>query len=550
MLHPDLVLTRGKVWTGNPVQPIAEAVAVLGDRIVAVGSSSEIAAMAGSSTTRVDLAGRLLVPGFNDAHVHLFIGGDSLTSVQLRDTTGAADFRDCIGAFARTHPKGEWLLNGSWDHERWSPAELPHHSWIDDVTPEHPAFLTRSDGHTVLVNSKAMQIAGVDDAIADIPGGEIGRDSNGHLTGIFKDAAKSLFERFIPAPSRDRIRAATLAGQKYALENGVTSVQDMGLLGEGAAERMIEVIRVYQQMYASGELALRISAHIPLPSWRRAADAGILSGLGSTSFRIGGLKSFSDGSLGSTTAWFTDPYTDAPHTCGLPSDELADYAQWYENLVQSDRAGLQLAIHAIGDRANHTVLDAIEKMIGENGQRDRRIRIEHAQHLLQPDFARFRELGVIASVQPYHAIDDGCWAERRIGKERARRTYAFRSLLDAGCVVAFGTDWWVAPINPLITIDAAVNRRTLDGLHPSGWTPEERVTVEQAMHAYTVAGAYASGEEHIKGTIAPGKLADMALLSADIFSIDREEIGSVMVDMTILGGRIVHKANLSPSSPT
>jgi predicted amidohydrolase YtcJ len=547
MMYADLILMNGRVWTGNPDGPAAEAVAVLGDRIASVGTSAEIGSMAGPHTRCIDLAGRRLVPGFNDAHIHMFIGGDSLASVQLRDASGPEQLRERVAKFASECPEGEWLLNGSWDHERWSPAVLPHHTLIDSVTERNPAFLNRSDGHTVLVNRKAMEIAGVTDSVVEVPGGEIGRDANGRLTGIFKDAAKSLFERHIPRPSNERIRTATLAGQAYALENGVTSVQDMGLLGEGAAERMIDVIRVYQQMYAAGELRVRISAHIPLPEWRRAADAGIQMGLGTSSFRVGALKSFSDGSLGSTTAWFTEPYTDVPSSYGVPSEELVDPISWYDNLRQSDQAGLQIAIHAIGDRANHTVLNAIQKLIGDNGPRDRRIRIEHAQHLLPMDFARFRELGVIASVQPYHCVDDGCWVERRIGSERAQRTYAFRSLLDAGCTVAFGTDWWVAPINPLMTIDAAVNRRTLDGRNPEGWMPQECVTVEEAIHAYTVASAYASGEENLKGSIARGKLADMAVLSRDPFSIPKEEIGSITVDLTVLGGVVVFERLHEPS---
>ncbi len=535
----SLILYNGRIWTGNPQQPEAEAVATFGDRFLAVGTSAEIEALAGPETRRIDLGGRRVLPGFNDAHVHLFIGGQSLTSVALRDVAGPQEFRDRIAAFAHTLSPGEWILNGSWNHELWSPPQMPHHRLISDVTPQNPVFVNRTDGHTVLVNELAMRLAGVDRNVADVAGGEIGRNADGNLTGIFKDAAKSLFESLIPTPSPERIREAILAAQIHAAENGVTSVQDMGVLGAGAGERMVHILRAYQELHASGELRLRISAHISLPDWRRAADAGIMAGFGNHFLRVGGLKSFSDGSLGSTTAWFWEPYTDAPRTVGLPSDELADPRQWYENLVQADRAGLQLVIHAIGDRANSTVLDAIEKLRQENGVRDRRTRIEHAQHLRPQDLPRFAKMDVIASVQPYHCIDDGCWLERRIGAERTPQAYAFRSLIDSGAVVAFGSDWWVAPISPLLGIHAAVTRRTLDGANPNGWRPEQKVTVQEAVHAYTVAGAFASGEEALKGSIEAGKLADLVVLSEDLFSVSPETIESIHVDMTVLGGTVV-----------
>ena len=535
--NADLILSRGRVWTGNPLQPEAEAVAVIGDRIVAVGGTKEIEALAGPETRRIDLAGRRILAGFNDAHVHLFHGGESLASVQLRDVRGPEEFRRQIAAFAAGLPPGEWILNGSWDQEGWTPPTLPHHELISDITGQHPVCVNRSDGHMVLVNELAMRLAGVGRGVADVPGGEIGRDADGNLTGIFKDAAKALIERVIPAPSKERIRSAVLAAQAHAAENGVTSVQDMGVLGLGAAERMSSILAVYQELQAANELRLRISAHIPLSAWRRAAH------LETDFLRLGGLKSFSDGSLGSTTAWFWEPYTDAPHTSGLPSDELADTNAWYSDLQAADRAGLQLVIHAIGDRANSTVLDSLERLVAQNGSRDRRSRIEHAQHLRPRDLGRFAKLNVIASVQPYHCIDDGRWVERRIGAERARNTYAFRSLLDSGATVVFGSDWWVAPISPILGIYAAVTRRTLDGAHPGGWIPEEKVTVAEAVHAYTVAAAYASGEEHKKGSIEPGKLADFVVLSEDVFTVAPEAIGEIQVEMTILGGDVIFLRN-------
>jgi predicted amidohydrolase YtcJ len=532
----DLILTGGRVWTSDPRQPEVEAIAVVGDRIAAAGTTLEIEALGGPETRRIDLAGRRLLPGFNDAHVHLYHGGESLACVQLREARGPQQVRDRIAAFAATLPRGEWILNGSWDQESWDPPTLPDHHLISDVTPYHPVCVNRSDGHMVLVNELAMRLAGVDRGVADIPGGEIGRDADGNLTGIFKDAAKALIERVIPQPSRERIRSAILAAQAHTAENGVTSVQDMGVLGAEAADRMSTILSVYEELHAANQLRLRISAHIPLAAWRRIAGPN----RNNTFLRTGGLKSFSDGSLGSVTAWFWDPYTDVPQTCGLPSDELADVEAWYAILKEADRAGLQLVIHAIGDRANTTVLDSLERLAAENGARDRRARIEHAQHLRPQDLDRFAKLNVIASMQPYHAIDDGRWAERRVGVERTQTTYAFRSLLDSGATVVFGSDWWVAPISPILGIYAAVTRRTLDDAHPNGWIPQQKVTVAEAVHAYTAAAAYASGEEHQKGSIEPGKLADFVVLSDDVLTVAPETIRDIQVDMTILGGDVIY----------
>ena len=500
----DLALIHGRIWTGNRAQPSAEAVAVQGNKIVAVGDSASIGKLIGPNTTVIDLKGRRVVPGFNDAHVHFYTGGVSLTSVHLRETRSAAEFRSAIAAFARTRPKGEWILNGSWDHENWNPSELPTHSLIDDVTRENPVFVNRSDGHMMLANALAMKLAGIDRNTKDVPGGVIVRDAAGEPTGIFKDAANKLVERVIPAPSQEQIVHAILAAQRYAAENGVTSVQDMGVVGATGLPTTVATIEAYQILLQRGELQVRVSAHLPLPEWKRLSDAGIRADFGNDKLNLGSLKGFADGSLGSTTAWFFEPYTDAPSTTGIASDELLDREQMYSDIRSADNAALQVAIHAIGDRANNTILDLYERLEKENGARDRRFRIEHAQHLLASDIPRFGRLKVIASVQPYHAIDNGRWADKRIGHERVKTTYAFRSLLDQGAVLAFGSDWWVAPISPLLGIYAAATRRTLDGKHPDGWVPEQKITVEEALQAYTAGSAYASFEEHLKGSLEPG----------------------------------------------
>ncbi len=526
-----LILINGKIWTENPRQKEAEAIAISGNRIAAVGTTAEISRLKEPHTRVFDLEGRRVVPGFDDAHVHFYSGGADLAGPQLRHAKSQQEFRDTLAAFAKTQPSGRWITGGNWDHENWHPAVLPTHELIDSVTPNWPVFVNRLDGHMSLANALALKLAGIDKNTKDVPGGIIVRDAQGNPTGILKDAAQDLVDRVIPPPSPDQIRTAILAAQAYANAQGVTSVQDMSAAPD--------IFRVYQKMMHDGELHVRISGHQPLPDWRRLADIGLLADFGNEKLHIGGLKGFADGSLGSSTALFFQPYLDAPNTSGIPSAELAHPDQMFHNIEQADAAGLQVAIHAIGDKANHTILGFYGKLEHEHGSRDRRFRIEHAQHLLLSDIPRFAQLHVIASMQPYHCIDDGRWAEKRIGPERAKTTYAFRSLLDAGTVLAFGSDWDVAPMNVLMGIYGAVTRRTLDGKHPNGWIPEQKITVAEAVHAYTMGSAYASFEEKIKGSIEPGKLADLAVLSDDIFAIDPVKISDAKVYMTIFDGQVV-----------
>ena len=532
-ISADMVLVHGKIWTENPRQKEAEAIAIVGNRIVSVGSSAEIMKLAGPATKVIELDGKRVVPGFNDAHVHFVDGGTGLASVHLGDAKTQAEFRRRIAAFARTLPKGAWILEGFWDHEQWAPAQLPTHQLIDDVTPDNPVFVSRVDGHMGLANALAMKLAGITKDTRDVPGGVIVRDAQGNPTGIFKDAAEGLIEKAIPPRDQRQLRVAIEAAEKYAVENGVTSVQDMS--------GVPETLRVYEQLLDAGKLQVRISAHQPLRSWKRLAGPGIMANFGNDLLHIGGLKGFADGSLGSTTAWFFEPYLDAPSTSGIPSDELSKPEEMYANIAGADRAGLQIAIHAIGDRANHAILDFYERAEKENGAGDRRFRIEHAQHLLAGDIPRFAALHVIASMQPYHAIDDGRWAAKRIDAKRLRTSYAWRSLLDAGATLAFGSDWPVAPMVPLKGIYAAATRRTLDGKNPGGWIPEQKITVAEAVHAYTVGSAFAEREEGIKGSIEPGKLADLVVLSEDIFQIDPADIANTRVEMTVFDGKIVYQ---------
>lgn len=532
-LAADLVLLNGKIWTVNDAQPEVEAVACIGSRIVAVGTSDEIRKLVGPQTRVIDLQGRRVVPGFNDAHVHFYNGGAGLASVQLRDAKSEAEFRNRIRDFAARSPKGRWVLEGNWDHESWSPARLPTRQLIDDVTPDNPAFVQRLDGHMALANSLALKLAGVTRDTPNPPGGEIVRDANGEPTGVLKDAAMSAVYRVIPEPDAVQIEEAVRAAMKYAAENGVTSVQDMSASPE--------VFAAYQRLLAKGELTVRVSGHQPLAQWKRLADLGVRAGFGNEKLKIGALKGFADGSLGSTTALFFEPYVDAPQTSGIPSDEMIPESKMLENIINADAAGLQVAVHAIGDKANQTILKMFAEAERRNGARDRRFRIEHAQHLRPEEVQAFAKQRVIASMQPYHAIDDGRWADKRIGPERAKGTYAFRSLLDAGATLAFGSDWFVAPMEPLMGIYAAATRRTLDGKHPDGWVPEQKVTVAEAIRAYTMGSAYASFDEKIKGSIEVGKLADLAVLSYDILKINPAEVERARVVITVFDGRVIYE---------
>lgn len=528
----DLILRNGKVWTVNPRQPVAQAVAVKNGRILAVGSNAEIDALGGKDTRVVDLRGRLMLPGFHDSHVHFYTGGTRLASVQLRDARTPAEFRQRIAAFAGKVAKGRWISGGDWDHENFPRAELPTKEWIDAITPEHPVFVNRLDGHMALANSAALRLAGITRESKDPAGGAIVRDAAGNPTGVLKDTAMNAVYRVMPDASPGEIAEGVRAAMRYANSRGVTSVTDVSASPD--------VLRVYQSLLAKGDLTVRIYGLQPLARWQRLAAAGIAAGFGGEYLRIGGLKGFADGSLGSTTAWFFAPYSDAPETSGLPGEDMIPISKMRDLMLGADAAGLQLAIHAIGDRANDAILGLFEEVMRKNGARDRRFRIEHAQHLRPQDVARFGKLGVIASMQPYHAADDGRWADKRIGSERAKGTYAFRSLLDAGATLAFGSDWFVAPIDPLLGIHAAVTRRTIDGKRPEGWVPEQKITVAEAIEAYTLGSAKASMEEGVKGSIASGKYADFVVLEEDILSVPAAGIDKVVVGQTIIGGQIVH----------
>jgi len=470
-----------------------------------------------------------VIAGFNDAHVHFMETGYQLASVDLRDAKTPQEFVARIKAFAAKLPKGRWIMGGQWDHENWTPNNLPTAALIDAATPDHPVFINRLDGHMTLANSLAMKLAGVDKNVKDVAGGEIVRDASGNPTGIFKDAATIYVEKVIPAPSFEQRLEAAQAASDHAASLGVTSVQDMSPNG-------IE-IGAYQELLRRRTLKTRIYNCSPLGDYKRWANTGVRYAFGDMMLRVGCLKGYADGSLGSTTAWFFDPYLDAPNSTGLAMADVTTTMR--QNIQDADKAGLQVRIHAIGDRANATILDHFQAVAGANGPSDRRFTIEHAQHMRMEDLKRFAGQKVVASMQPFHVIDDGRWAWKRLDEKRLKGTYAFRTILDTGGVLAFGSDSPVAPLNPLWGVYGAVTRRTLDDKNPSGWIPEQKISVEETVRAFTWGSAFAEFQENWKGTLEAGKVADFVILSDDIFLIDPVKIRDVTVLKTVVDGRVV-----------
>jgi predicted amidohydrolase YtcJ len=527
----DVVFVNGNIWTVDEALPRAWGIAVADDRILAVGSERKIRSGIGPETRVVDLEGRFVIPGFIDNHAHFISGGFQLQSVDLRQARDSAEFTRLIKERAERYP-GRWITGGDWDHDSWPGGSLPTKELVDRTTSNTPVFVSRYDGHMALANSSVLELAGITRDSPDPPGGDIVKDElTGEPTGILKDAAMDAVWRLIPSPTEEEVIEAAELALMEARRVGITSIQDISSAAHVAA---------YRELKMRGALTARIYCRLPLYRWKELSGQNVRAATGDEWIRVGSMKAFADGSLGSSTALFFEPYASDSTTRGLPSDIVlsGDFERW---LLAADSSGLQLSIHAIGDSANSLVLDIFESILATNPEWDRRLRIEHAQHIHPKDLERFARLGVIASVQPYHAIDDGRWAEGRIGPDRCRTTYPFKSFLDHNVKMCFGSDWTVAPLDPLLGIYAAVTRRTTDGNNPEGWIPEQKIPVAEAIKAYTLHSAYAAYEEDVKGSLTEGKLADFVVLSHDILTIDPVRIPDVVVEMTVVGGQTVYR---------
>jgi predicted amidohydrolase YtcJ len=555
----SLLLTNGKVFTADERGTIAEAVAVEGERIVAVGTNAEIAR--GYTAARViDLKGRLVTPGFNDAHIHFLGGGLSLLRVELVGARTLEEAKARIAAKIRELPPGAWILGRGWDHTLWG-GQWPTKSDLDAVAPNNPVFVQRVDGHVSWANTLALSRANVTRETRSPEGGEILHDQQGEPTGILKETAAALVGRVVPAPTREQKLQAIERALAEARRYGITSVQD--------SVSGYETLALYRELLASDKLTVRISEWLDFNDpvevlTRQRAEFAALK-VDPLRIRTTALKGYVDGTLGSRTAAMLAPFADDPHNSGIPRRPPEELTRM---IVERDAAGFQIALHAIGDRANRMALDGfqaaksnphdvgvalqadksisaseVEKIKRETQQEHarRRHRVEHAQVVAPTDFARFRDLGVIASMQPSHAISDKRWAQDRLGEYRVLGAYAWHKMRAFGVHVPFGTDWPVEPINPYLGLYAAVTRQSTEGDPIGGWWPQERLSIAEAIRCYTAESAYASFEETEKGRLVPGMLADMTVHTRDLLTIKPEEILQTEAAITILGGRVVYE---------
>jgi len=537
----DIIITGGMVWTGlSTGAPQRGSIAIADGKILAIGDDSGVARYAGPKTQRIQADGGLVLPGFTDGHTHFIDGGFQLASVNLRDAATPKEFIRRIKQYAQTLRPGDWITGGDWDHTLWAGQPLPQHQWIDSVTPDNPVLLDRVDGHESLANALALRAAGVSRDTPTPAGGEIVKDPrSGEPTGIVKDQAQNLVQRVIPPHSPTQVDSALSRALAHAASLGVTAVAHMqGDTGVKAWRDAWAYWDSFRRLEGAGRLSLRVAYYLPLAAVPAVAESVRARGRGDEWFWFAGVKGYMDGSAGSRTAYFFEPYADSAGYHGLLKFAEADMRRW---IAAADSMGWQVAVHAIGDRANALLLSIYDSVARAHGPRDRRFRIEHAQHLRPQDIPLFGKLGVIASVQPYHAIDDGRWVEQRIGPVRIKTTYPFRTLLDTGGKLAFGSDWTVAPLDPILGVYAAVTRRTLDGKHPDGWVPEQKITVGEALRAYTAGNAYATFDEAKRGTLAPGVDADLVVLDRNLFTMPPDSLDRARVRYTIVGGKLVYR---------
>jgi predicted amidohydrolase YtcJ len=580
----DLVLRNGVIWTVDEDQPRAEAVATLRDRIIYVGSDAGVAVHIGAGTRVIDLSGKLVVPGFNDNHVHFESTGRLLYGLNLLDVSDEQKFVARIRDVHRRYAPGSWISGGDWSaYEAWAEGDvaeaghevnpddlygtffLPNKSMIDRYTSDRPVLVNRFDRKVYMANSAALEIAGISKGTPDPQGIAVERDGDGEPTGalfnpvagavestvLVQDNVRRYFSEFVPEPSRAQRRAETLEAWKKMREVGVTSYSDV-------TSAPIQV-DVYRELREEGLMTARVRYRPPLDKWQSMADLGIQVGFGDEWIRFGAVKAWIDGIMGNSSARFYEPYTHNPDSRGIwrdimfPFERSPDSPEKMQSrlerlALQADAANIQLTVHAIGDEANGYLMDMLERIIAKNGDRDRRFRLVHAQVMTDRDIERGGKMRIVAEMQPFHTSDDMRWMEERIGRERSRGAYAFRRIWDSGAVLSFGSD---SPgtnasryyLNPLLGIYAAVTRKTLSGQPEGGWFPQEKITVEEAIQGYTLNTAYAAFEEDIKGTITVGKLGDFVVLSDNLLTMDPDGIKDVTVLTTVVGGKVVYEAD-------
>ncbi|HEU5411306.1 MAG TPA: amidohydrolase [Candidatus Acidoferrales bacterium] len=527
----DLALINGDIYTVDSAHPRAQAIAIRGEKIEAVGTNEEISALVGPKTRVIDLHGRFAMPGFNDAHTHLASAGMKRLNVNIEGAKSLADFQNRIRAALKNYKPGEWITGSGWDHTLWPEKRFPTRWDLDAVSKEHPMMFGRVDGHVAVVNSRALEIAGITKNTPDPAGGHIVRDEKtGEPNGMLEeDAAMSLVSRHIPPPNHERRKRAIELALADAVSHGVTSIQDYSTWND---------FLIYRELKNEGKLPLRITEWLtftePLAKLEEERRDG---GTTDPWLKTGALKAFMDGSLGSRTAAMLAPYSDDPSTSGILRMQPAELNRMS---IERDKAGFQLNFHAIGDKANRVALDAFAAVLAANGPRDRRDRVEHAQIVAPADFARFAKLHVIASMQPVHLLDDERWAGARIGPERSKGAYAWNTMRKDGVRLAFGTDYPVEAINPLRGLYACATRELPEGGPAGGWEPQEKLPMDVCVYDYTVSSAYGEFEENRKGELKSGMLADIVVYPTDIMRIAPHELMTTSVDMTITGGRVVY----------
>ncbi|XP_022967005.1 uncharacterized protein LOC111466536 [Cucurbita maxima] len=529
----DLVVKNALIFTSDDSLPFADSMTVLNRRILRVGTYSAVQDLVGQGTKELNLGGKIVVPGFIDSHGHLIYQGLQMKQVNLHGVNHKSEFVRRIAEAAKNAKKGNWVLGGGWNNDLWG-GELPMASWIDDVTPSNPVLVSRIDGHMSLANNVTLKLAGITNLTEDPEGGTVVKTIGGDPTGVLIDSARKLVLPFIPEVTVEERREALIRVSKLALARGVTTIVDFGRYYPGESVKLSweDFSDVYQWADSSGKMMIRVCLFFPMETWSYLHD--LIHKMGqvvSPWVYLGGVKGFADGSLGSHTALFHEPYVDEPDNCGM---QMTERENLFNMTMESDKSKLQVAIHAIGDKANDMILDIYESVISTNGPRDRRFRVEHAQHLAPGAPERFGKLGIIASAQPEHLLDDAESATNKLGAQRAQKeSFLFRSLLTCKACLAFGSDCPIANINPLGGIKTALRRIPPTWDH--AWIPSECLTLDEAIKAYTISAAYASFLDKDLGSLSPGKLADFVILSTNSWDEFAAE-GSASIEATYTGG--------------